>query len=371
MGSELGMDRRNFLRVGLGGLVGASVQIEAPRPVPQVNGGINIHPVRRLELDARFSPPIIVPELVDAQMKALYELGYEHVRITISFNRFGPDFVAAIPYVRAARALGMDVLGIIGQFTGYDLLQALAQPATRDEVLETYLQIFGDVQPVASPSIPAPGKFAVQILNEPMNFLGITPESYVRDFLRPAYYHLKEDDPMVTVVSAAAVGSAAGVLQTRRMIEAGLELYCDRIAFHLYATNFLREWAELATKPVWVTESGSQGSGSHREWMSATFDRIRSEIPGTERIFWYDLFDFDSEGFRLIDLAPTLEGAFEPVPASGEAIDWLRSRVEEALAGAPAIPYRDLVPDITLYFPTAEDFRILDATSFGPAPWRS
>jgi hypothetical protein len=104
MGSEFGMDRRDFLRLGLGGLVGAGVQTDAPVPVPRVNGGINIQPVRRLEPDAGLTPPLILPEVVDAQMRALYELGFEHVRLTLSFDRFGPDFVAAIPYVRAARA---------------------------------------------------------------------------------------------------------------------------------------------------------------------------------------------------------------------------------------------------------------------------
>ncbi len=110
----------------------------------------------------------------------------------------------------------MDVLGVVGQFTGYDLVQAIADPATRDEVFETYVQIFGDAVPAASPAIPAPGGFSVQILNEPTHFLGIAPDAYVRDYLRPAFYHLKEDDPTLRIVAAAAIGSAAGLLQSRR-----------------------------------------------------------------------------------------------------------------------------------------------------------
>ncbi len=371
MGSgKSGMDRRNFLRLGLGGLAGASVQTAAPVAVPRVNGGINIQPVRRLDPDAGLVPPLIVPEIVDAQIRALYELGFEHVRLTLSFDRFGPDFIAAIPYVRAARALGLDVLGVIGQFTGYDLAQAIADPATRDEVLETYLDIFDTGVLVASPAIPLPGRFAVQILNEPAHFLGITPVAYVREFLRPAYYHLKEDNPGIPIVSAAAIGSAAGLLQSREMIEAGLELYCDRVAFHLYSTEFLEQVAKLAEKPVWVTESAVRGGARHREWMTSTFDRIRREVPRMERIFWFDLYDREPEGFRLIDLAPRLDGSIEVVSESADALDWLRSRVEAALAGVPPIPYRELVPDITLYFPTEEDIRILGATSFGPSPWR-
>lgn len=370
MGSEFGMNRRRFLRLGLGGLVGGSLQTAPPAPVPRVNGGINIQPVRRLDPDAGLTPPLLVPGVVDAQMQALYELGFEHVRLTLSFDRFGPDFVAAIPYVRAARALGMDVLGVMGQFTGYDLVQAIADPATRDEVLETYLDIFDTDVLVASPAIASSGRFALQILNEPTHFLGITPLAYVRDFLRPAYYHLKEDDPRITIVSAAAIGSAAGLLQSREMIEAGLELYCDRVAFHLYSTEFLEEVAELAEKTVWVTESGSRGAASHRGWMSSTFDRIRREVPTTGRIFWFDLYDRGTEGFRLIDLAPGLDGSIEIAAESAAALEWLHSRVDEALAGVPPVPYRELVPDITLYFPTEDDIRILGATSFGPGSWR-
>ncbi|MGH9391644.1 MAG: hypothetical protein ACRD1Z_18750, partial [Vicinamibacteria bacterium] len=371
MGSQSGMDRRDFLCLGIGGLVGAGVQTATPAPVPRVNGGINVQPVRRFDLNAGFTPPLILPEVVDAQMRVLYELGFAHVRITISFDRFGPDFLAAIPYVRAGRALGMDVLGVISQFTGYDLVQAIRKPRTRDEVLETYVQIFGDDLPVASPEIPSLGKFSVQVLNEPTHFLGITPVSYVRDFLRPSYYHLKEDDPAVTIVSAAAIGSAAGVLQSRQMIEAGLELYCDRVAFHLYSTEFLAQIAELAETPVWVTESAVGGTRNHRAWMSSTFDRIRREVPRTERIYWFDLFDLGTDGLRLIDLVQRLDGSIEIVSESTAALDWLSLRVDEALAGAPPISYRELVPDITLYFPTEEDLRVLGATSFGPRYWRS
>jgi hypothetical protein len=238
----------------------------------------------------------------------------------------------------ARRGLGIDVLGVIGQFSGCDLVQALANPATRDEVLETYVRIFGGAVLTAHTSIPDAGSLALQVLNEPTHFLGIAPRDYVRDLLRPAYYHLKEDDPALTVVSAAAIGSAVGVLQSRQMIEAGLELYCDRVAFHLYETDLLSEVAELASKPVWVTESGSRGSSTHREWMTASFERIRREVRRTERIFWYDLFDFDAGGFRLIDLAEAPDGSFEAVSESSSAIEWLRSNVASAEGELPHRP---------------------------------
>jgi hypothetical protein len=130
------------------------------RPLPRVNGGINVAPLRRFETNAGFTPPIIVPRLVEVQLRLIYELGFEQMRIMLSFGRFGPNFLASIPYVRAARALGIDVLGIVDQFSGLDLVLAIADLATRDEVLETYARIFGDFVPAASDMVPRTSRFA-------------------------------------------------------------------------------------------------------------------------------------------------------------------------------------------------------------------
>ena len=131
------MNRREFLRLGVAGAAGAVTPL-SPVAIPRVNGGIVVNPVRRFETNAGFTLPLIVPRLVDLQMRLVYELGFSHMRIMISFEEFGPNFLAAIPYVRAARALGIDVLGIIDQFSGFDLARAISDGATRDEVLETW-----------------------------------------------------------------------------------------------------------------------------------------------------------------------------------------------------------------------------------------
>jgi hypothetical protein len=364
------MKRREFVRLGLTGFAGLASGSKPKVPIPRVNGGVNVQPVRRLDINAGFTPPLIVPELVDSQMRALYELGFEHVRLTISFNRFGPDFIAAIPYVRASRALGMDVLGTISQFTGFDLVRTLSRNATRDEVLETYDRIFGG-ELIAASKLITPGRFSAQILNEPTLFLGISPEVYVREYLRPAYYHLKEDDPGITIVSAAAIGSAEGLLRTRRMIETGLEHFCDRVALHIYGTRSLSALRSLTEKPIWVTESGVAATDRHFEWITETFDLIRSEIPQVERMFWYDLFDLQPGGFRLIDLVPAIDGSFEPVAESAATVAYLEERVAAALGGSAAATYRDLVPDIELYLPTEEDFRLIRSTSIGSTTWPS
>lgn len=366
------MKRRELLKLALGGLSLRGGLPRRARPSAQallVNGGINVQPVRRFEPDAGLTPPLIAPEIVEAQMRAVYQLGFEHMRITISFNRFGPDFLAAIPYVRAARALGIDVVGVIGQFTGFDLVQALTRPGTRDEVLECYARIFGDFVPAASPAIDRPGSFAAQILNEPTHFLGIAPDVYVREFLRPAYFHLKEDDPSMLVVSAAPIGSAEGLLRARMMVEAGLEHYCDRIALHIYSERFLEPLGRLTNAPVWVTETGVSGTSRHLEWLTNGYERIRALVPAVERLFWFDLFDFEPGAFRLFDLRHTVDGKLEAVVESAEAVALLEARLtdsdRDADADAERPPYEELVPDITLYFPTAEDERHIASTSFG------
>ncbi len=356
--------RREFLGLGLTSLAGAMARRGGCSPVPRINGGINIAPLRRIELDAGFAPPIIVPRLVDLQMKLVYELGFEQMRVTISFARFGPNFLAAIPYVRAARALGIDVVGIIDQFSGLDLVHAILDPATRDEVYETYATIFGNFVPKASAEIVRAGRFAAQILNEPSFFYGISPEAYVQDFLRPAYLHLKEDDPSIQIVAAAPVSSAEGFLRAQRMIEAGSENVCDRVAFHVYSTRFIERLSALTQKPVWITESGAKGTTQHLDWFTSTFEEIRSGFPLVERIYWFDLFDFQPNRFRLFDIVREPGEEFRAVEESVDLIAFLKNRVKEASGGTRA-SYEELIPNIMLYFPTEEDFRIIESTSIG------
>ena len=343
-----------------------------PPPIPRLNGGINIQPVRRLEEDAGFTEPLIVPELVDIQMRQVYEVGFEWIRITISFNGFGPEFLAAIPYVRAARALGINVLGILGQFGGgRDLMRALARPQTREEVLRVYLSLFDDFVPPASPELEQPGAFAMQILHDPTHFTGVAPQTYVRAFLAPVFNELKIADPQLFVVSAAEVGNADGLLRTRAMLDAGMENFCDAVAYHIYDRRWIPSLAGMTTRPVWVTESGVIPPERHLVWITETFDEIRNGIEGVEKIFYFQLFDKEPERFRLIDIVADPDGSFREVVESPAAIDHFAARVTEVTGNAPRATYRDLVPDITRYFPTDEDLAVIRTTSFGRETWGS
>jgi len=365
------MLRRRFLQaVAAGATASRGLAQNTPvlPPVPRVNGGINVQPLRLLDPGA--AAPLIEPALVDLQMRALYALGFEQIRITLSFNRFGPDFFAAIPYVRCALALGIDVVGVLSDFAGYSLAQALAQQRSAAAVLNTYRDIFVLPAPEpASPRVARSGSFALQVFNEPTHFLGLSAEEYVQVFLKPVNAFFKLRSPELTVVSAAEVGNLEGLYRERAMLEAGLEAHCDRVAYHVYSRSLLRSLSGLVRRPVWVTESGAEGTANHLPWVRDVFPEIRERIADVERIFIYVLFDRDPGRFRLLDIARTAQGGYQARAESTELLGRLTERVATASGGRSTAAYEDLVPDIRAYFPTPFDFdRVVEASPFLPPP---
>lgn len=124
---------------------------ETPIFTPKVNDGINLHPVRRLDRDPNERDPVIVPELVTLQLRTAYELGFDGIRITAPGGDRA-NFFAAIPYVRAARALGIDAVVVLANFEGLTLARALWDPKQRPGVLKLYDETFA-----APPEPAAPG----------------------------------------------------------------------------------------------------------------------------------------------------------------------------------------------------------------------
>lgn len=370
------MRRRHLLQLLAAGLAAlprgraAAQGVPERRAVPRVNGGINVQPLRRLEPTPEASPPLIEPALVDLQMRAVYALGFQQLRITLSFNRFGPDFFAAIPYVRCARALGIDVVGVLGDFAGYSLVQALAQQRSAAAVLNTYRDIF--VLPTPEPAGPAvarTGAFALQVLNEPIHFLGLSAEDYVQGFLRPINAFFKLRSPELVIVSAAEIGNIEGIFRQRALLEAGLEAHCDRVAYHVYSRSLPPLLAGLVERPVWITESGAEGTPNHLPWLRDVFPEMRDRIGGVERIFFYVLFDRDPGRFRLLDIARSASGEYQARAESQALADHLAAQVSATARDQPTTSYDELVPDITAYFPTPFDFdRAVEASPFLPPP---
>jgi hypothetical protein len=348
--------RRQFL-AGLAGATALGIRpgplrAQALLPAPRVNGGINLQPVRLL--GGSPDTPGIDPAIVDAQLATVYALGFQQARITVSWNRFGNDFFAAIPYVRACRALGLDVVALLSQFSGFDFAQALSQPNVRNGLLRACVDIFAAPVPPA-PGVERAGALAFQVLNEPVNSLGVAPGVYLSRLLTPAYRVLKDAAPDVPVIAAAEVGTPEGVLRLRALFAAGLEDDCDEVAYHVYERGVIPLLEGLARKRVRVTESGADGTALHRDWVETVFPEILERIAGVGEIHYFVLHDAAPGRHQLVDLVREPDGGVRVVPESHDLLGLYARRVAEAAAGLPRAAYRDLVPDVTVYFPTAED----------------
>ena len=322
---------------------------------------MNVQPLRRFDAVNDFSPPLIVPELVLLQLRAIYELGFSSVRVTLSFNEFGPDFFGAIPYVRACRALGIDVVGVIDQFgLGFDLLRALSNPERRRRVLEAYCRVFAAPVVPASRRVRRAGGFTVQMLNEPVDSRGISAAEYVRYFLAPTRADLLSIDPSLRVISAATVGRRAGVLRLHDMLEAGLERACDAVSIHVYDADLIDDLVGLVRLPIWVTETGARGAGEQLGWYQRVLPSIRERLAGVEELFWFDLFDFEPDGFRLLEIRAAEGGGFVARVASPALFSHYTARVAEATGGVPHLPFDRLIPDLTPFLPTRDDLAIVE-----------
>jgi hypothetical protein len=332
-----------------------------PIVAPKVNGAINVQPLRCLGC-----APVdetIEPGLVALQLSSVYSLGFDGIRITAPLGDRN-SFLAAIPYARAARALGIDALVLLADFSGLTLARALHDDRRRAEILAMYAGIFAPAPAPVRPGLGGlgpggAGRIAFQVLNEPVGFVGVPPDVYVREILAPCRQDLRDVAPEVIVVAAAEAGNKAGPPRMRAMLEAGLETVCDRIAYHVYSREIIPMLSDNVKQIVWVTESGSAGTSGHLAWVRDVFPEIRAQIGDVLRIFYFDLFDPQRGVYRVIDVAR--EGdAYRAVVESTALHEYWSARVAEAAAGRPVVAFDTLVPDVRLYFPTAEDVAAFD-----------
>lgn len=328
---------------------------------PKVNGAINLHSLRCWGCGPR--DETLDPALVALQLSAVYELGFDGIRIPAPMGDRN-TFLATIAYVRAARALGIDALLLLSDFAGLALARALADDRRREDILRMYADVFA---PPPEPVVPGMGsggpkgvgRIAFQILNEPAGFVGLPPEVYVREVLTPCYTDLKQISKSIIVVSAAEIGISAGVARMRAMLEAGLEATTDRIAYHIYSRELIPLLPEHVRAVVWVTESGNDGTAGHLSWVRDVFPEIRAHMPDVTRIFYYDLFDPTAGAFRLLSIEPEADG-FRAVVESTALHGYWAERVQAAAAGNPVVDFATLVPDVREYFPTSADVEAFD-----------
>jgi hypothetical protein len=328
---------------------------------PKVNGAINVHPLRCWGCAP--ADETIDPALASLQLSAVYELGFDGIRVTAPLND-KYTFLAAVAYVRAARALGIDALVLLSDFGGFTLPRALSDDQRRETVLQAYSDVFA---PPPDPVVPGMGsggpkgvgRIAFQILNEPAGSVGMAPEVYVREVLTPCYVVLKQISKSVIVVSAAEVGIGAGVPRIRAMLEAGLEATTDRIAYHVYSRDVIPLLPADVRAIVWVTESGTEGTAGHLTWVRDVFPEIKSHMPDVTRIFYYDLFEAAAGVYRILEIQPAGDG-FQAIVESTALHGYWSDRVQAAAAGNPLTGFATLVPDIRLYYPTPADAEAFD-----------
>ena len=330
---------------------------------PKVNGGINLQPLRRPDFDPNEVQPVIIPELISAQLREVYALGFDGIRVTVPYGDRG-NFLAGLAYVRAARALGIDALVLLSNFSGLTMARALREDSQRPRVLKLYDTL------LATPPAPAApragglgpggvGRVAFQILNEPALFFGMPPDVYVREVLRPCHAELRRLNPQIIVVSAAEVGTLDGPPRIREMLEAGLEDFTDRIAYHVYNPEVISRLAHDVRSLVWITETGTAGTDRHLDWFRRTMPEIQARIDDVSRQFWYVLYETDPRRFRLIDLQPEGSG-YRAVRESAGLCEYLAQNVTRAAAGSPILPFDTLIPDIRAYLPTPADLAAYD-----------
>jgi hypothetical protein len=340
----------------------------SPIVTPRVNGGINVQPLRRLDFEFNEGDPVILPGLVAAQLQAVYELGFDGIRVTAGYGDRA-NFLAAIPYVRAARALGIDAVVVLANFSGFQLARALWDDRTRSKVLRLYDTVLATPPLPVRPGLgglgPAGvGRVAFQVLNEPALFSAMPPDAYVREILAPCFTELRRINNQVLVVSAAEVGTLDGPPRIRAMLEAGLEEVIDRIAFHIYNPEIIPMLAPHVRNLVWVTESGVAGTERHLAWVREAFPAIRAGIEDVSRIFFFALYEQAPRRFRLVDIQPDGAG-YRVVRESAALLDHFGQNVSRAAAGSPIVPFATLVPDIRAYFPTPADIALYDEVYFG------
>ena len=280
------MKRREFLKLAAAGTLGAALPgcdskwFNLLGEGEEKFWGLNVHPYGG--------------QTDQMQIRALQELGITKIRITLGLGR---DLAG--PYLNSYPA---EYLGLISDFN-------LGRPSAAAWP--------GQVREAVSRS----GSVTYfQVLNEPDVFHGISPEVYVKDFLRPAYEIIREMRPDIPVVSAAPANTSGGRIYFFQMTDAGADDYCDFRAVHMYSSN-PEVFLAGTDRPFMVTETGTRNRTRHVSWWQDDMPNI-SKVLDTDKLYLYVLLDRPDDGLSLI--ASTPDGSGNPRPIS-PLYDYIRN----------------------------------------------
>lgn len=143
------------------------------------------------------------------------------------------------------------------------------------------------------------------------------PKNYV-SMMAMAYPAIKSVAPSMTVISSATTSIIQNYPNSLRYNKAmkseGLEQYVDVWAIHFYGKqveNIIRpsgvkSFVTKIKKPVWVTESGAQGTLKQREYVERYWNFLRKEIKNISRIYFYQFTESSpaSSTYGLRNLTP-------------------------------------------------------------------
>jgi hypothetical protein len=179
-----------------------------------------------------------------------------------------------------------------------------------------------------------PSVVGFQIGNEPNNpsfsmnqTLGLLkdPIAYVAILAR-AYSVIQSRAPSKKTVIAATTALNQGFPQTRdynrAMRDAGAGAFCDVWAAHIYGRQFenivrdggVADFLNGLDKPVWITESGAQGTTNQLKYGEQMWPFLLEKIRNIEHIFIYQYTDSSpadiSYGLRTLDPANPVSDLF-------------------------------------------------------------
>lgn len=163
------------------------------------------------------------------------------------------------------------------------------------------------VRPIAERYAKKRKIIGYQIWNEPNNpsfseneTLGVldSPDAYL-ELQSLGHLAVKRADPKDLVIMGATTAinqSFPETLEYNRALRDGrIEGMCDVYAIHYYGTHYenlflpngVADFLNSLERPIWVTESGEQGTLEQREYVERTWPLLRRLVPGIERLYYY------------------------------------------------------------------------------------
>ncbi len=154
-----------------------------------------------------------------------------------------------------------------------------------------------------------------QLWNEPNNesnsdnqILGFDSSALeYLEMLAEGYSIIKDIQPKDKVVNAATTAINQGFPETlnynQDLLDGGVEEFVDIFATHFYGTGILTfltpgggsDLLNTISKPIWITESGSQGLIGQLEYAERYFSLLFREVPNVKRVFIYQYTDGEDQ----------------------------------------------------------------------------